>query len=251
MTNRARGAAAACLLLRLGVMSGRPLSQDEPKQLDWKGPGGCVVDFVRTPCRTVRYHEHSFGRGLGFGKKTSSRWVVAFDHDGSESQTRASVWHRWFFFPVRARITELVLRAEGRVLYIDHERKIYEAHRKANRPIPYWEEDDGLCSGTAAHSTYLSGRLPDSIIAGVHVVGYRGRDFRGADYEIYFAPSIGCQTMRFFEVMRGISGRITAEYEMVVDSYVLGPPDPSLFATPFEYTEVPSILRSQSGRVIQ
>lgn len=75
----------------------------------------------------------------------------------------------------------------------------------------------------------------------MHVVGYRGKDLRGADYELYFAPSIGCQTLLFREVMRGPLGWKTAEYEKIVDSYEIGPPATSLFAIPNGYKQVESI----------
>lgn len=211
------------------------------RQLKWTG--SCAVDFASTACRTVRYHESAFGPGLGFEGTTYSECVDAVDHTGSESNTRSSVLRRFYLFPRRTlRITELVLRTENRTVYIDHERKVYESHmRGANKGNPYWEEDDSQCSHTASHSTYLSGRLPDSTIAGVHVVGYRGKDLRGADYELYFAPSIGCQTLLFREVIRGPLGWKTAEYEKIVDSYEIGPPATSLFAIPNGYKQVESI----------
>lgn len=177
-------------------VTGQTLGRDEHKQLDWRGAGGCVVEFVHTPCRTVRYHEHSFGSGLGFDRVSTSETIEATDHAGSESKTTAGKWRPWWQFPgtgARFKMTELLLRTEGRVVYIDHEHSVYEAQPGGNRKWPYWEEDDSQCSHTASHYLYLSGRLPDSNIATVHVVGYPGRDSRGADYEIYFAPSIGCR----------------------------------------------------------
>jgi hypothetical protein len=141
-------------------------------------------------------------------------------------------------------MTELVLRNENRTLYIDHERKSFETHSGgANRGMPYWEEDDAQCSNMKFHFQYLSDRLPDSVVAGVHVVGYRGRDSSGADYDVYLAPSLGCQQMRFRMAKRGFLGWKTAEYEMVVDSYDLGPPSSSLFTVPAGYSQVTSILR--------
>jgi hypothetical protein len=248
MTMRLWAVAAVIAVMLPGVVTGQSPGRDEHKELHWSGAGGCVVDFANTPCRTVRYHKYFFGSGLGFDRTTRSEAVEATDQDGSESKTTTSVWHRWWFLPERTwKFTELLLRAADRVVYIDHEHKIYETHPgAAKRPVPYWEEDDAQCSHTASHSLYLSGRLPDSIVAGVHVVGYRGRDFRGVDYEVYFAPSIGCQDMRFHMVKRGLFGWITAEYDMVVDSYVLGPPARSLFAIPSGYKQVPSILQFQS-----
>ena len=224
------------------VQSGDPQSH---KQLDWKRPGGCVVEYVKTPCRTVRYHTFSFGSGLGFEGITRSEWIEAVDHDGSESTTVIAARRRYWFFPPKTeRKAELVLRKENRTVYIDHARGVYEMHLGgANKKRPYWEEDDSLCSHTASHHAYLSGRLPDSMIAGVHVVGYRGRDHRGADYEVYFAPSIGCVQMRFQMVMRGLFGWKAAEYEMVVDSYEIGPPSSTLFTVPSGYRQVASIHR--------
>jgi hypothetical protein len=127
-------------------------------------------------------------------------------------------------------------------MYIDHGRGIYEAHvRGANKKMPAWEEDDSECSNTKSHHLYLSARLPDSIIAGVNVVGYSGRDAKGIEYEAYFAPSIGCQEMRFHEEFRGIFGFRTAEYDRVVDSYEIGPPAPNLFRVPTGFKLVTSI----------
>jgi hypothetical protein len=242
--------AALCSFVPFGMMLGQPLGHDEPGQLKWTGAGGCIVEFVNTPCRTVRYHEYLFGSDLGFDRTTTTECVEAFDHAGSSSKTRSSTWNRWWPLPQQtSKKTELILHPPKQVLYIDHERRIYESHEGKNRPKPYWEEDDAECSHTASHSLYLSRRLPDSIVAGVHVVGYRGRDSRGVNYEDYFAPSIGCQNMRFQMIKRGLLGWITAEYDMVVDSYVLGPPARSLFAVPTGYRQVPSILQFQSGEM--
>jgi hypothetical protein len=231
-----------------GVGIGQVVPSSDPQshpQMDWKGPGGCVVRYGNTPCRTVHYHTVSFGSGLGFEGTTRSERTEAVDHDGSECTAVVAARRRYWFFPPKTeRKTELVLRKENRTVYIDHERRTFETHvGGANKAWSYWEEDDSLCSHTASRATYLSGRLPDSVIAGVHVVGYRGRDHRGAEYEVYFAPSIGCVQMRFQMVMRGLFGWKTAEYEMVVDSYEIGPPSSSLFAVPTGYRQVASILR--------
>jgi hypothetical protein len=238
---------ALYLFMPFGLMPGQPQGHEEHKQLDWSSRGGCVVDFVHTPCRTVRYHDYSFGSSLGFDRTSRSEAVEATDQTSSESNTRASTWHRWWFLPQQtSKITELLLRAKDQRVFIDHTHKVYETNTGRLRGFPYWEEDDAQCSHTATDFTYLSGRLPDSVIAGVHVVGYRGKDFRGAEYEIYFAPSIGCQELRFHMFKRGWFGWITAEYDKVVDSYVLGPPSPNLFAIPSGYRQVPSILPFQA-----
>jgi hypothetical protein len=234
------------VLAFLATSFGQPLRTQnhfEHRPLRWKQAGACVVDRANTPCRTVRYREFSFGPSLGSGISKSES-VEAVDRSGSESRTTTSTWRPYWLFPQKAaRITALVLRTEDRIVVIDHRRRVVEAHRGANRKMPYWEEDDAVCSHAASHYTYLSGRLPDSAVAGVHAVGYRGRDEGGAEYEIHFAPSIGCQPMRFHMVRRGLFGWKTAEYERVVDSYVLGPPAASLFSVPTGYKRVASILQ--------
>lgn len=200
--------------LLLPVMPGQPLGNDEHKKLGWKGAGGCVVEFANTPCRTVRYREHSF-HSLGFDRISTSETIEATDQAGSESNTSTAKWRRWWQFPgtgTRFQRTGLLLRTEGRTVIVDHGHRVYEAHPGAKKNWPYWEEDDSKCSHTASHYLYLSGRLPDSTIATVHVVGYHGRDNRGADYEIYFAPSIGCQEFSSKMVTRGFLGFVTSEY---------------------------------------
>lgn len=202
------------------------------------------MDFVHTPCRTVHYHESSFGSSLGSEGVWRAERIEAVDHDGSESRTTTFARRRYWFLPEQTKkIAELVLRTENRTVIIDHDRRVFETHLGgANKNWAYWEEDDLECSYTKSHYLYLSDRLQDSVIAGVHVVGYRGRDNREADYEVYFAPSIGCQEMRFQMVMRGLFGREIAKYEMVVDSYEIGPPSSKLFTLPAGYKQATSIL---------
>ena len=246
MTFKFGAAAVLFISFPFSTTLGQPLGRDGHTNLSWRGAGDCVVEFASTPCRTVRYHEYSFERNLGFDRTTRSESVEAFDHAGDQSKTVARTSRRWWPLPQQtSKVTELVLRNGNQIVYIDHERKVYEAHQRGHN-YPYWEDDDGQCSHTASHSSYLTGRLPNSVIAGVAVVGYHGRDFRGVDYEVYFAPSIGCQDMRFHMVQRGFFGWITDEYDMVVDSYVLGPPSPILFAIPGGYRQVPSILPLQT-----
>jgi hypothetical protein len=84
--------------------------------------------------------------------------------------------------------------------------------------------------------------MADSKIAGVFVVGYRGRDAVGAYNEVYFAPSIGCQEMQLQSVTRGVFGWKISGYDMRVDSYEIGPPASSLFDLPAGYKQVASIL---------
>jgi hypothetical protein len=81
--------------------------------------------------------------------------------------------------------------------------------------------------------------LPDAVVARIHAVGYAGRDDRGSEYEIYFAPSIGCEPVRFNMLTRGRFGWPIAKFERTVDSYELGPPSADLFAVPAGYRQVP------------
>jgi hypothetical protein len=104
-----------------------PVSSDAPRALVWKGPGGCLVNFVNTPCRTVRYRWSSFEWS---GASTASQYIEAFDRDGSQSTTIIAT-HRtaWLFPGQTMHKTELVLRKVDRVIYIDHERRIYRIAR--------------------------------------------------------------------------------------------------------------------------
>jgi len=226
----------------MGMVLGQvPTSAESgfPKELVWKGSGGCVVEFANTPCRTVRYHWSSFAWSEGW---TVSQYIEAFERDGSRSTTVIATRRPPWLFPRQTwHRGELVLRKENRTTYIDHERKTYETHLRANGNRFYWEEDDTQCShaGSRWHS---SQRIGDSVIAGVHVVGYRGLDDTGAYHEDYFAPSIGCQPMRSHSVTRGVLGWKTSEYDMTVDSYQIGRPASILFDVPAGYTQVASIL---------
>jgi hypothetical protein len=211
----------------------------EHKPLEWKG-GGCVVNFGKTPCRTVRYREYSFGSSLGFDSITRTESIEAFDHDGSEVKIVAAARRRFWLLPeLRVRTAEILLRQQNRTLHVVHDRKVFAAeNRGAYNGYPLWEEDDSQCSHAKSHYMYLSQRLRDSVVAGVHVVGYGGRDDRGAEYEVYFAPSIGCQQFRFMTWMPGFWGWTTARYELVVESYEAGPPSSSLFTIPGGYREI-------------
>ena len=155
-----RGVVALCLSMPFGMMPGQPQGHDEHKQLAWRSVGGCVVDFVNTPCRTVRYHEYSFGSSLGFDRTARSEAVEATDHTGSESKTRTSTWRGWWCLSQKtSKTTELLLRAADKIVYIDHEHKVYEAHPgAAKRGWPYWEEDDAQCR--QQHPIFFDGADP-------------------------------------------------------------------------------------------
>jgi hypothetical protein len=155
---------------------------EEHKQLEWKGPQGCLVDFVKTPCHTVRYHEYSFGSSLGFDGITNAETIEAINHEGSEAKITTAVRRKFWLLPAwTAKTSELLLREQNRTVFIDHERKTFATeHHGAGRGYQSWEQDDLQCSHAKSHYLYLSERLRDSVVAGIHVVGYGGRDDRGA-----------------------------------------------------------------------
>jgi hypothetical protein len=179
---------------------------------------------------------------LGFGVVQRSEWVKAVDQQGSESNTITITQRRWLLFNERLKRTELVLRAndQDQILWLDHLNRTYES-RTGHRNFQYWEEDDAQCSRAASRDA-LTGRLSDAEIAGTHVVGWSGHDAGGFDVEVYFAPSIACQTFREQMIKRGLFGYVTEKYLREVDSYVLGPPDPSLFRRPTDYRLVQSVV---------
>jgi hypothetical protein len=231
-------AALAIVVALASGQSPKPSDSQPRKRLDWTG--ACVVDIVHIPCRTVRFHESSFG-WKHFEGWMRSESVEAVNSDGTQSNTRSTQWWRFYLFPRQTRkITELVLR--DRTVFIDREQHAYEIHSgDPHRSQAYWVEDDPQCSFAKSRRGPFSARMPDSTIAGFSVIGYRGQDAKGVDYEAYFAPSIGCEMMLFREVARGILGWKTAEYERVVDSYEIGPPSKSLFTIPNGFKLVTSI----------
>src|ERR1035438_4550122 len=158
MTFKFGAAAVLFISFPFSTTLGQPLGRDGHTNLRWRGAGDCVVEFASTPCRTVRYHEYSFGRNLGFDRTTRSESVEAFDHAGDQSKTVARTSRRWWPLPQQtSKVTELVLRNGNQIGYIDHERRVYEAHQRGHN-YPYGEDDDGQCSHTASHSSYLTGR---------------------------------------------------------------------------------------------
>jgi hypothetical protein len=220
------------------------------KQLEWKQPGACVVDFVKTPCRTVRWHQTEI-ESLGWIPDDSGvsrlEGMDAVDKNGSEVHTYAGTFLDSPLTLARnLNATTLLLRPEDKVASIDNGRRIFETQPGAKlRKWPYWEEDNDHCSNAASHAVYLTSRLPDSTVAGTHVVGYSGRDAWGTDYKVYFAPSVGCQEFSFQMLSRDSAGRITDNYSKIVDSYELGAPDPNLFRIPEGFQKVDSILKSR------
>jgi len=192
----------------------------------------------------VRSHEFAFGSSLGFDGLIRTETIEAFDQDGSKSQTKTIArWRLWRLPERTIKFTRLILRKENRTLDIDHQGAVFqESRRGASSGMPTWEEDDAACSHTMSHYLYLSDRLPDAVVAGVHVVGYSGQDYKGADYEVFFAPSLGCETMRFQMSMRTFLGLKKAEYERVVDSFELGAPAASLFTVPSGFRRVDSVV---------
>jgi hypothetical protein len=213
---------------------------EEHKQLEWKAPQACLVAFAKTPCRTVRYHEYSFGSSFGFDGITNVETIEATNQDGSEAKIMTIVRRKFWLLPAwTVKAAELFLREQNRTVVIDHEKKIFATqHHNAEHGYQSWEQDDLQCSHAKTHYLYLSERLRDSVVAGFHVVGYGGRDDRGADYEVYFAPSLGCQPLRFQTAMRGFLGWTSAKYEKTVDQYEIGPPSADLFTIPAGYKRV-------------
>ena len=120
----------AMFLAIVGSLSegaGQTYRNNEHKQLDWRSVGGCVVTFVNTPCRTVRYHDYSYGTNFGFYRTTEV--VEANEQSGSESYTRTSTLRPWWFWPERIeKFTQLLLRPLDTVAYIDHDHQRYETH---------------------------------------------------------------------------------------------------------------------------
>jgi hypothetical protein len=213
---------------------------DTHKQLEWNRTA-CIVEGGKTPCRTVRYREYSFGVTSGFDSVSSASTIEAVDRQGSEVTIRTEVRRRlWLLRAWSARTTQLLLRPQNRVVNIDHDRKAYSAESLSvsGRGTPYWEQDDLQCSHAASHYLYLSERLPHAVVAGIHAVGYTGRDEGGSEYEVYFAPSIGCQQVRFKMLTRGLFGLPRSIYHRVVESYELRPPAEILFAIPAGYRHV-------------
>jgi len=219
---------------------------EQHKKLRWDRPGACVVVGVKTPCRTIRYHQVAYGKEFGFDAPTQVSGVDAYRSDGSESQlTQLSAPSDQPPAAKEQRVSEILLRKTGERVFLDHVRRIYEVRKAPGRGLPYWEEDDEQCSHTASHALYLSKRLPEVAIAGVQSVGYAGTDKNGAEYEVYFAPSIGCQDMRFHMTKRDELGHKMAELDKIVDSYELAVPKEDLFQIPSGYKRVATIFDSK------
>jgi hypothetical protein len=78
------------------------------KQFEWNETVGCVVDFVKTPCRTVRYREYSIGNNLGFDGITNVEGIEAVDHQGLEAKVMNVVRRRFWLLPARTWIRALI-----------------------------------------------------------------------------------------------------------------------------------------------
>lgn len=213
------------------LIVGQDLSPVSYKQLNWTGPGGCVVDIVHTPCRTIRSHEYSVGWDLGFDGIMSVDTIDAFDKDGSTSSTDSiAKWAFWQLPKTPTKRTIIALGIQNRRIEIDHDRAVFQEY-PGWLGSAIWEEDDQQCSHKISNRLSWE-RLPDSIVAGVAVVGYSATDEWGTHIEMFLAPSLGCQQLRLRRWRQNRFGLRTAYREMVVDSFELGAPSPALFAVP-------------------
>jgi hypothetical protein len=225
-------------------LQGQDPHLDGYKPFVWNRPNACIVDFVNTPCRTVHYHGtlvENQSWGVHDVTVRSYDVIEAVDQDGSESRTERRHARNYWLFPAQdVSVTFLFIRPQRTTVNIDHVRKRFESSSGHNLGFSGWETDDSQCSHAASHYLYLSGRLPDCSVAGIPVVGYKGRDIGGGNNVVYFAPSIGCQMLRAERISRNGSGLPTSISTFVVDSYTLGAPAQNLFTIPSGYKQVPN-----------
>lgn len=134
------------------------------------------------------------------------------------------------------------MRTQDRAVIIDRSRRMFEVHQPAPRNFVYWEDDYPDCSHHMSHRAGRFTRVADTQIAGIRVVGYKGKDAGGEEVTTYYAPSIGCSTMREELVTRGILGLPISRFLVEVDSYSVARPNPSLFEIPRNYKRVASVV---------
>jgi hypothetical protein len=210
------------------------------KWLDWAPRGGCVVELAKTPCRTVETRDVVFNHNVRDGGLYRISRLHAVAEDGSEATFITEKFRPLWWFVEQTRTSgQMVLHKQNRIISLDPGRRIYaEETGGRHLGVQTWEEDDRACSHARSHYLYLSMRLPDSVVAGFPVVRYGGEDDSGAEYEVDFAPSLGCQSLRFSMIRRGLLGWPTTKHLLEVVSYKLGPPSPDLFAVPRGFRQV-------------
>src|SRR5579864_9066365 len=78
---------------------------EEHRNLEWNEPGSCVVEFARTPFRTIHWHEVALeNRSWGLHDVNVTRWdgADAVDRNGSESHTVSRTLQKYWFWPAES-----------------------------------------------------------------------------------------------------------------------------------------------------
>jgi hypothetical protein len=201
-----------------------------------KPPTTCRVQNVGTPCYTIRSKTWMVDK-VGSGWFDVSAKVIeeveALREDGSHSETVVSE---------DGNVTRLTLHPfdhSNRELFaIDHKDKVVYPQKGFMGGVPYWEADDQLCTHATEHFTSSpSGRLSDTVIAGLPAVGYYWK-FEGGESEQYYGPTVDCVDLQRRVIERNSLGVPTSFYLRTVESLTLGPPDPRFFAIPSDYQQI-------------
>lgn len=212
---------------------------DEYRNRYRKSEAACTRSPI-SPCRTVRSHRYVIEKGeWGFLDASiySEERTEALDGDYSTSMTIISTTRKHWVFPVRRQnFTLLQLRPTDQIVVMDHIRRvIYRDMGARAHEVPGWNYGkDPDCSGANARYLYSEGRVPDSIIAGIPVVGYYWHR-EGETGKMYFAPSMGCKMFRRQVVQKNRVGFPTNISIEETDSFILGPPEAQLFEIPRDY----------------
>jgi len=162
------------------------------------------------------------------------------DQDYSTSVTLIETSRKHWIVPVsKVNATVLTLRPQDQIVTIDHFHKLFYTDTGAlRRSMESWEESDPLCN-TNPHYIYFKGRIADSKIAGIDVIGYYWGNGKGYDAKMYFAPSLGCMRMNTRVTIRNRIGFPTYYSNEKVNSFILGAPEPKLFQVPPDYKNGP------------
>jgi len=242
-----------CRALRLGSIAltialggchpAKPRSDEEfKKQGTWQGWRASIDCFQArlSPCRTVRSHSYFIQKGkwgILDASIFSEEEIEALNDDYSTSMTVVRTWRKHWIFPVRRQnATLLHLRSTDQIVTIDHiHRVIYVKTGARGQGFDGWNYGNAPdCSHANPHYLYLQGRVRDSVVAGIHVVGYYWHNEEESG-RMYFAPSMGCGMFRRQVVRRKWLWMPTSFNFDETDSFILGPPDAQLFAIPKDY----------------